>query len=270
MLVCCKAQPGECSPGVAPALDAPRNAMYSLNPHARGWNGVRFDGRRLQVSRAELLDQLAEYITARPFAHPTRVALDGVDASGKTTLANELAPLIEAHGQAVIRASVDGFHRPRAERYRRGADSPEGYYEDSFDYTALRDSLVLPLGPGGTRMYRTRVFDFRADAPLDEPPRVAPANAILLFDGVFLLRPELRDLWDVRVFVAADFAVTLRRAQVRDVSLFGDADAIRTRYIQRYIPGQQLYLSQAHPQAHADVIVENDDPQNPSIVWRTL
>lgn len=219
------------------------------------------------MRRAELLDQLVDYIMARPLAHPTRVAIDGVDASGKTTLAGELAPLIERRGRTVIRASVDGFHRPRAERYRRGADSPEGYYEDSFDYAALREMLLLPLGPEGSRTYRTRIFDFRTDVPLDEPPRIAPPDVILLFDGVFLLRPELRDLWDVRIFVAADFAVTLRRSQVRDVSLFGDAEAVRARYEQRYIPGQQLYLSRAQPRLHADVIVENDDPQHPGVIW---
>src|SRR5438270_14025869 len=98
-----------------------------------------------------MLDQLAQQIVSLHPPHPLRVAIDGIDAAGKTTLADELVSPIEAQGRPVIRASLDGFHRPRAERYQQGADSPQGYYEDSFDYAALRDALLLPLGPGCSR-----------------------------------------------------------------------------------------------------------------------
>ena len=56
-----------------------------------------------------------------------RVGIDGVDGAGKTTLADTLADALEAAGIAVIRASVDGFHHPRAVRYRLGRESPEGF-----------------------------------------------------------------------------------------------------------------------------------------------
>jgi len=48
-----------------------------------------------------------------------RTAIDGPDAAGKTTLADELAVALRERGRDVIRASIDGFHRPRRERYRR-------------------------------------------------------------------------------------------------------------------------------------------------------
>jgi len=110
-------------------------------------------------------------------------------------LADELALAIG--GRKVIRASVDGFHRPRAERYRLGADSPEGYYRDSFDLEALRRELLDSLGRGGSRLYRTAVFDFRTDSPRDQGRQRATYDAVLIVDGVFLLRPELRDAWGV-------------------------------------------------------------------------
>src|SRR5438067_954391 len=55
---------------------------------------------------------------------PTRVAVDGIDAAGKTRLADGIAGLVEAHERLVIRASLDAFHRHRAERYRQSAASP--------------------------------------------------------------------------------------------------------------------------------------------------
>src|SRR5262245_28892710 len=80
-----------------------------------------------------------------------RVAIDGPDAAGKTTLADELAELLAARGTVTVRASIDGFHRPRQERLAAGELSPRGYLEYSFDLAALRRDLLEPLGPGGSR-----------------------------------------------------------------------------------------------------------------------
>jgi len=62
-----------------------------------------------------------------------RVGIDGVDGAGKTTFADELAAALAPFGRPVIRAGVDGFHHPRAVRYRRGRESPEGFFRDSYD-----------------------------------------------------------------------------------------------------------------------------------------
>jgi uridine kinase len=165
----------------------------------------------------------------------------------------------------VIRASIDGFHRPRSERYRLGPDSPEGYYRDSFDDEALRRELLDPLGPGGHRLYRTAVFDFGTDAPVEAHRRRAAEDAVLLFDGVFLLRPELRDCWELRIFVRVRPEESLRRAIVRDRELLGSAEEVERRYRTRYLPGQQLYLADADPLDHADAVVDNDDPRQPRL-----
>ena len=101
--------------------------------------------------------------------HPVRVAIDGPDAAGKTTLADELAPLIERSGRPAIRASIDDFHRPHRERIARGAKSPAGYFHDSFDNRELRAALLDPLGPGGSREFQRRVFDIRTDKPVTAP-----------------------------------------------------------------------------------------------------
>ncbi len=71
---------------------------------------------------------------ALPVYH-LRVAVDGRTASGKTTLADELGVAVEAAGRPVVRTSIDGFHRPRAERHARGRYSAEGYYHDPVPWT---------------------------------------------------------------------------------------------------------------------------------------
>jgi uridine kinase len=215
--------------------------------------------------RTRLIEQLADRILAVQRSHPLRVAIDGIDASGKTTLADELVRAVQARGRPVLRASLDGFHRPRADRYRRGAGSAEGYYRDAFDYPALRDNLLFPLGPGGDRRCRLAVFDFRTDRPVSAPTFLAQQDAVLLLDGVFLLRPELDPYWDFRIFLSVDFDTALLRALRRDLALLGSEAAVRERYLQRYQPGQRLYLEEARPLDRADIIVDNNDPGQPEV-----
>jgi uridine kinase len=181
------------------------------------------------LSRAKALEPLVDWLAE--LKSPARVAIDGPDAAGKTTLGQELATLIAEQGRTADRISADDFLRPPADRYRRGRESPEGYYADSFDHAALRAA-------------------------------VRRARAVVLVDGIFLMRPELDDLWSFRVYVAVAVEESLGRGIKRD-----GAEAERF-YRARYLPGQRLYDSQARPRERADVVVENDDVELPRLVWR--
>ncbi|MEU1965263.1 uridylate kinase [Micromonospora sediminicola] len=214
-------------------------------------------------TRAELLGHLADAVGAVTVAHPTRVAVDGPPATGKTTLADELAALLRARGRTVIRATVDDFLFPRALRYRRGEYSAEGCYVDTHDHRSLRRVLLDPLGPGGDRRFQHAVYDHRTDTVLTPPVMTAPADAVLIVDGVFLLRPELIDRWELRVFVSTAPDRTVGRAVVRERHVSSRADVER-RWRERYLPAQRLYVARARPMEHADVVVHNDDPGQPA------
>jgi uridine kinase len=165
----------------------------------------------------------------------------------------------------VIRASIDGFHNPDDIRYTRGKDSPEGYYCESFNYDALTTLLLQPLGPNGNLKYKTSVFDFRTNTDAHSPTLTAQKNSILIFDGVFLLRQELFNFWDFKIFVEVDFEESLRRAVIRDKELLGDETFTRERYLKRYIPGQKIYLEAIMPKLIADVVINNNDVERPAL-----
>jgi len=101
------------------------------------------------MDRPEVLRLLADQIVSFDRPHPLRIALDGIDAAGKTTLADELAPRVEAQGRPVIQASLDGFHRPRVQRYRHGAHSPVSYYQDS-RYKRKRPTMPFSSSTGSS------------------------------------------------------------------------------------------------------------------------
>ncbi|MFI5889936.1 cytidylate kinase family protein [Actinoplanes sp. NPDC051513] len=219
-----------------------------------------------QGTRDEVLGRLAEAVGSVAVAHPTRVAVDGPPAAGKTTLADELAVVLRAQGRDVIRATIDDFLFPRAQRYPRGEYSAEACYFDSHDYHALNRVLLDPLGPGGDRRFQHAVFDRATDTALSPPVTTAPADAVLVFDGVFLMRPELIDRWDLRIFVSTAFEKTVDRAVIRERRVSSRAE-IERRWRERYIPSQQLYFATVRPADHADIIVHNDEPQQPA--WET-
>ncbi|NJC16363.1 hypothetical protein F4558_006189 [Micromonospora profundi] len=162
---------------------------------------VAVSEKRRGSRRADLLGRLCQAVGSVTVAHPVRVAVDGPPAAGKTTLADELAVVLREQGRDVIRATIDDFLFPRAQRYPRGEYSAEGCYFDAHDYGALNRILLDPLGPGGDRNFQPAAYDRTADAVLSPSVNTAPADAVLVFDGVFLMRPELIDRWDLRILV---------------------------------------------------------------------
>lgn len=220
------------------------------------------------MERQHLLHRTANIIRSMEKPPPLRIGIDGVDASGKTYLADELAAILEKD-RTVIRASIDGFHNPRAMRYKLGRYSPEGYYRHSFDTDALITALLKPLGPGGSCLYRTAVFDYRTDKPVMDEAKRVPNNAILLFDGIFLQQPALRKYWDIIILLDVDFKTTVPRAIKRaieeDATWKRRENEIEEQYQKRYVPGQLLYFKESKPRESADIVIGNTDFANPSI-----
>jgi uridine kinase len=191
------------------------------------------------------------------------VGVDGVDGAGKTVFADGLAEVFAEAGTTVYRSSIDGFHRPRSERYARGRRSPEGFYRDSFDYPTFRRVLIDPFREGwqtaGTIGFQLASFDLARDAPIESAWVAAPRDAVLIVDGVFLHRPELRDLWDWSLWLDVPYDVAYARMALRD-GCDPDPDAPTNA---RYRGGQEIYLEEADPRAAASVIVDNSDLAHP-------
>lgn len=208
-------------------------------------------------TRTALLDELSDELLSAHRAERVIVAVDGVDGAGKTRFADAWAAALVARGVAVVRVGIDGFHRPRAERYARGRDSAEGYYRDSFDHGALREQTVVPFRSGATEVV-TAVFDYRADAPAVQTAIDVPRRAVLLVDGVFLHRPELAALWHRSVWLEVSAEVAAARLRERD----GAASLAA-----RYSDGQAIYSREAQPHRAATIVIDNADYEHPRRVF---
>jgi uridine kinase len=227
------------------------------------WPSVRRShGGAALDQRQQLIEAVAALIVERPADGVIKVGIDGADGAGKTTFADVLATVIRARGRHVIRASIDRFHNPRAVRYRRGRESPEGYFQDSFNYDGLKQVLLDPLGATGSGRYRAAIFDYRVDRPVSAAEQQAPTGSILVFDGVFLHRTELRAYWDYSVFLDVGFEISVARCALRNGSSPDPSDAANRRYVE----GQSLYLRTCEPSRHATIVIDNCDLAAPRIV----
>ncbi len=211
------------------------------------------------AQRTRVLAELAARVPAPIGEDCVRVGIDGVDGSGKTVFADELASVLRAGGREVVRVSADDFHQVRAVRHRRGRDSPEGFWLDSYDYPRLRADVLDPLGPGGSRRYRPAAHDLVTDAQLDLPWLTAAAGSVLVLDGLFLHRDELAGAWELSVFLDVPFAVSVARMAGRDGS-HPDPDHPSLR---RYVGGQRRYFDACAPWRRADVVVDNANLDQP-------
>lgn len=212
-------------------------------------------------NRKVFLSILVSKIRAAQTAGILRVAINGVDGSGKTRLADELAALLVAKGANIIRASIDGFHNPRALRYAKGKNSPEGFYRDSFDYEAFQTQLLKPLSEGGSHFYKTAIFDHISDSKIETPPILAVPPAILLVDGIFLFTDELKNYFDLKIFLDLPFEISYARMAARDASS-PNPNALENK---RYLQGQKLYFAECNPQQQADILIDYSDLNRPII-----
>ena len=209
--------------------------------------------------KKDVLAALADEILHNYGKGRTLVAVDGIDVAGTAQFADDLADSMRLKGHAVFRASIEGFHRPRAERYARGRDAPEGFYRDSYDYLTFQRTLVQPFRMGGSAGFVAEAFDVRRDSQVEPVWLTGPTDALLIVDGSFLNRPELRGLWNYSVWLeVADKEAEERRA-LRDSA----APNPRPERQLRYSGAQALYAVEAKPRTAANAIVDNTDPDHP-------
>jgi uridine kinase len=211
-----------------------------------------------QPEKKDVLDALAAEIVALYVGGRVVVAIDGMDGAGKTHFADDLAVALTATGRSVFRASIDDFHRSQAERHDRGADSPTGYYRDSFDYSTFRRVLLEPFRMGGSTAFVTASFDHVRDLPVQSKWRTGPKDAILVLDGSFLNRPELVGLWNYSVWLDVPRELAEQRMLDRDGA---------TENTERYRGAQDLYLAEASPRTAASSIIDNRDFEHPRRVF---
>ena len=197
------------------------------------------------------IEYLATQLRRRLPASRALVAIDGTDGSGKSTLTAQLAQRLCPRPAVLVH--VDDFLNPSSVRHARGRSSPEGFWLDSYNYAALSANVLDPLSAPGGAWYRTASYDPDLDVEKLAEPAFAPADAVVLVEGLFLHRDELVHRWDASIFLDVPFGETARRMAIRD-DTHPDPEHASMR---RYVGGQRIYFATAKPWEKATLVVDN-------------
>ena len=167
------------------------------------------------------------------------VAIDGGAGAGKSTLARGIQELRGA--VSILR--TDHFFRPLNE-HPIGSLAGEKLYELYFEWQRMRDEAFIPLRRGETANYQS--YDWSADKLL-QWETVEPAG-IVLVEGVYSSRPELRSMLDAMIFVDAPREERLRRIKARNPNE-------SSNWLIPWLKAENYYLNQIRPQSTADLLL---------------
>jgi uridine kinase len=165
------------------------------------------------------------------------VGIDGPGASGKSTLANQLAQSLE--NAAVVQG--DDFYLPSGVRPR--ADAAVGA---QFDLDRLLRQVVAPAAAGMEVRYQR--YDWDRDA-LATWISIPPGSTIIV-EGIYATEQRLRDHYTFRIFCLADRQLRLRRGLDRD------GEGARTQWTDEWMPAEDHYIATQRPDLAAQLVLD--------------
>src|SRR4051812_36624804 len=170
------------------------------------------------------------------------VALDGMSAAGKSTLAEALRVRLDA---ALVHA--DDFYRDLPEEERRRLSPAEGvmFY---FDWERMRDEAIQRLAQGKSASFRC--FDWADGEGLQTEPISVEPRPIVIVEGVYTGRPELRPLVDLAVLIETTSDERKRRRRSRHDPSEWEA---------RWDAAERYYFSTVCPPESFDLVVRGDE-----------
>lgn len=156
---------------------------------------------------SELLNLIKEARARVPASRPILVGIEGQSGAGKSTLAHRIH---ESFGGVTV-VHKDDFYSAVPESVLAELSPSEGY-ERYFEWERLIEQVLLPLSSGSDASYQR--FDWTRKVPGAWIP-VSASSGVVVVEGVYSLRPELRAYYDVKVWVDTDEKLRASRLLAR-------------------------------------------------------
>ncbi|KAK9810102.1 hypothetical protein WJX72_004944 [[Myrmecia] bisecta] len=185
---------------------------------------------------------------------PFVIGVAGGTASGKTSVCDRIIRQLNSEltaDEGLLNMSMDSFYRDLTPSEQKDIanfnfDHPDAFAFDEIVHT-LRD---LKQG----EPVHIPIYDFVTSSRRAETIPVPRAD-VILFDGILAFyNPELRDLFDMKIFVDTDADTRLARRVRRDITHRGrDVLQVLDQYERTVKPSFESYILPT--KKHADIIV---------------
>ncbi|WP_040251080.1 uridine kinase [Psychroserpens mesophilus] len=180
------------------------------------------------------------------------IGIAGGTGCGKTTVVNQILNQLPEGEVGII--SQDSYYKDTShlsydERVKINFDHPR-----SIDFELL-ESHLKELRKGNP--IDQPVYSFVKHNRTGDTVHTLPRKVMIVEGILILTNPELRDMFDIKIFVHADSDERLIRRLKRDISERGrDIDEVLSRYQNTLKPMHQQFIEPM--KEYADIIIPNN------------
>jgi uridine kinase len=180
---------------------------------------------------------------------PLVIGIAGGSGSGKTTVAQEILKRVGADRIAYLQH--DSYYKDLS------GLPPTQHLEINFDHpNSLETGLLIEhvIALRERKPIEVPIYDFSTDSRTSRTFTVSPRNVIVVEGILIFAEPELRKLFDVKIFVDTDADIRFIRRLYRDITERGrSTESVIKQYMQTVRP---MHLEFVEPsKRYADVII---------------
>ncbi len=181
--------------------------------------------------------------------NPIVIGIAGGSGSGKTTVANVI--LKQVGEQKIAYLPHDAYYKdlrelPESQRAQINFDHPNSLETKLLTRHVQELQQWLPI--------QLPIYDFKTHSRTEESIHIKP-QAVIIVEGILIFaEPELRELFDVKIFVDTDSDIRFIRRLQRDLTERGrTTQAVIEQYLKTVRP---MHLEFVEPsKRYADVII---------------
>lgn len=181
-------------------------------------------------TKIEELLQKHEYVT---------IAIDGCSGSGKSTLADILSNIFDADVM-----HMDDFFLPQSKKTIERLSQPGG----NVDYERFYNEVIIHRNED-----KITYMPFDCALQTLKEPISQIRKHLLIVEGVYSMHPYFKQPYDLSIFLTTDSQTQLQRIRNRS------GEVLLKRYIDEWIPLENIYFETNHLMEHADLCIYQKD-----------
>lgn len=181
---------------------------------------------------------------------PYIIGIAGPSCGGKSTVCDKIIQHLKTLGSKNFEITLIS-----QDRYYYGGDNETNYdLPDAINFEKLVEHVkkLKAFEP-----IDAPIYDFTVHKPKVETEKIYPFSVIIVEGILILYNEQMRDLFDLKIFVDALEILRYERRTNRDVKERGrDKSEVKQRYLKDVTPSNKFYVEPT--ENYADVVLKNN------------